>query len=1229
MGKPFSSFMIVQDPRLIGGSLTSSSSTGGLQASVGAVATSSSGHLSLFAVGTPTNAGSYNLRIQESGNLYESTFAWKKAALADDYYLGEPDQRHMITFEDPWCSTPDSTALPSSPNGGKAKGATACFLSSTNKEYLYRTISRAKIQVRHRSVSEDGPKSIYNWSESTIDIQDVAGYGVENASWPDAPIDVAAYQGDTIFLITAFDQELHLYKSTDGTSFELVCENILSRFGGRRAIIFGLRLAISGNYIRILYTAYNKIFTKNPELKLYGFVSTNQGTSFIQTDDGDIDPGIWPSSGASRCAYDFAPFDENGTFILYNRHGVNGLHGFIGKTTSAFVRYANLTILGGDIYETPYRPYVCKTQKEFVVLYSTSCKRSPYLYSEGTYTNPSVQVFNEYKKAIIRLNSDPTTELPIILGNSGLIGSFSDNSGMTGFKGCFRNLPLRGKLFQTGSGYAFYANLLGATDTSPLDPIITWNDESVGPQENNVWQSKEEQDDFRVTANSGIDASVYISFQQWDVSPIRDMNLGNMVNYSSTQSWPLIHQPKGPLYQPQWNSFCGSPDSNPAYGNARTPWVRLKSATLGSTYKWGVDYLTQMASIGTGKDIFKFEDPTSVHASSPSTPAATRYGQNPLDFQGKAASPVSNWGFIPKANGSNLGNQCYAQPHGASFQWECRVDNSATSVTGISIQSYLTVGGNPFLSRMQLLLGNVSIYNDKVVYNDLNADGVIFGTSVPLLTLTPTGYGAEPFKDNWWEFRLSSVPWNSYGADNLSTLYMQLQCRVVGSTNWTISNWFNPGTENGPSGSERQVCAFGMFDAKPGDKAYWRNFQVLKHNNAGQFWINRTPTVGLPDDITDRLPLNDIRGKLCTPNPAYLEKGQKVVWGGVGAEQADSYDLATSYVYDAKNVMLPSPRIGYRTADKSSLTDVDIVLQTKNANYSFMHDGIGILNTNSHLIDVSYSDDNVSYGSAQSIDTSVNRGKVSSANNNILTVEFNGKNTTDQMYSYDSAYNSSQKRSYYIRFDGVTGVAGLTTNQRLKIKQNVGSQIVLEDSIDCSGITAGLSFTVCSDSVYKIYDSRKIGKYMKITMKEVNLSPETFGRIGSVIAGVTIPFSTPLNWNISDSEKPTSTVYKSRGAITWGYSDGPSVRTVSGNMVGDVYSQLRTTIKNSLRSLANYDIQPVLLVLDDNRNRDPDNFIYGRVANGSETNADGWYWDEKSLFWRPIGDMSLSIVEVV
>lgn len=1222
MAKPFNSFMIVQDPRFVDGSLKSSGSTGGLQSSVGAIATSSSGHLSLFSVGNPVAEASYNIRIQESGNLYEATFAWKKSALSDSHYLGEPDQRHMVTHEDPWCSTPESTALPASPRGGKASGATGGFLSSTNKEYIYRVVSPYTIQVRHRSVSEDGPKSIYNWSENTINLQDIAGYGIERSSVADCPMDVAIYQGDTIFMVTAFDQELHLYKSKDGYTFELVCENILSRFGGRRGLVFGLRLAISGNYIRILYTAWDTLFGKNPELKLFGFVSTNQGTSFIKTDNGTIDPGIWPVTGQSRFAYDFSPFDENGTFILYNRFELNKFKGYIGKTTSAFVEYPNLNIEGADIYETPFRPYTCKTQKEFVVLYSTACRRDPYLYSKTDYTSPKIQIFNEFKKAIIRLNEDPTTVKPTILGSSGLIGTYIDESGMTGYKGCFRHIPLRGKLFQSGSGYSFYANLLGVTDTSPLDPLLSFVSEQTGFGEINVWNERDDEPNFSISSNQQMDTSVYIAFQQWDVSPIRDMNLGNMVSYAQTQSWPLVHQPKRPLYQPQWDAFCGSPDKNPNFGNHRSPWERRRSS-FGFSYSWGADYLQQFAW-QSGHDYFLFQDPTSYGAT-------TRYGDT-YSMSGMG-SPVSNWCFIPRASGTSINFDSFSQPHGASFQFECRVDVNSASSVGLSFQTYLLKGGNPGLTNTQFVLGNVIVQEDKVIYKDLNVSGS-GGVGVPLRTLSPTGYGATPFKDNWWEFRLSSVPWNNYSADIVSTLYMQLQCRVVGSTNWTVSEWFTPSTDDPASWNSSisilsQKCSFGMFDARLTDKAYWRNFQILKHNNAGQFWINRTPEAGLPESIKDRLPLNDIRGKLCTPSPSYLQKGQKVVWGGIGAEQADEYTLSTAYVYDAKNLMLPSPRIGYRTGDKSTLTDVDIVFQTEDAKYNFMHEGIGIIGTNCQEIDVAYSADNVTYGSAKTILTSVNRGKTVSAGFNVLEVQWNGKNTNDQMYAYNAAYNSSQKRSYYIRFDAATGVAGLTLNQRLKIKENKGNYIVLEDDIDLSSISTGVSFTICSDSSFKVYDSVNFGKYMKLTLKEVNLSPDNYGKLGSIIVGTTIPFTTPLNWQISESERPTSTNYRSRGAVTWSYSDGPSVRTISGNMVGDVYDQLRDTIKNSLRSLANYDVQPVLLSLDENRNRDPNNFIFGRVSGGSETNADGWYYDEDTLFWRPIGDMSLSIIEVV
>ena len=152
-------------------------------------------------------------------------------------------------------------------------------------------------------------------------------------------------------------------------------------------------------------------------------------------------------------------------------------------------------------------------------------------------------------------------------------------------------------------------------------------------------------------------------------------------------------------------------------------------------------------------------------------------------------------------------------------------------------------------------------------------------------------------------------------------------------------------------------------------------------------------------------------------------------------------------------------------------------------------------------------------------------------------------------------------------------------------------------------------------------------------------------KVGSMTAGLSFSLErVPLNWKHNINVSGNVTEFKSRSGIRWGYSEGPSVRTFTGEIIGDVFDDERENIRNIAKQATKFNVYPVAMIFDGDRGSafdtvgddasakafiDPTNILYGTINSELQMVNEGWQYDSTNQEWKVVGNMQLTVVEVV
>ena len=148
---------------------------------------------------------------------------------------------------------------------------------------------------------------------------------------------------------------------------------------------------------------------------------------------------------------------------------------------------------------------------------------------------------------------------------------------------------------------------------------------------------------------------------------------------------------------------------------------------------------------------------------------------------------------------------------------------------------------------------------------------------------------------------------------------------------------------------------------------------------------------------------------------------------------------------------------------------------------------------------------------------------------------------------------------------------------------------------------------------------------MKITLPVANTAEGSLF-MGGYVAGMTLPFSVPMDWQMRDTQEPNVQMFQSDRGTRSAYLQGPPRRSVSGKVTGDV-SRWRDAFRGLMSNIADYSTNPIVLVTDHAR---PNNSILYCRYDGSTTNQNAaWKYNKENGQWERIGDLQVEFVEEV
>ena len=165
-------------------------------------------------------------------------------------------------------------------------------------------------------------------------------------------------------------------------------------------------------------------------------------------------------------------------------------------------------------------------------------------------------------------------------------------------------------------------------------------------------------------------------------------------------------------------------------------------------------------------------------------------------------------------------------------------------------------------------------------------------------------------------------------------------------------------------------------------------------------------------------------------------------------------------------------------------------------------------------------------------------------------------------------------------------------------------------------------------SVSASYASGIQQRYMRVELRATDDNQLPFGEtefgVGRVVAGMTLPFTVPLDWKHVDSEEQNVDLFQSSTGMRESYKKGDTRRTFSGRVVGDV-DRWRDAFRGTLRTVSQYSAHPLVLVPDgDNANM---SMIYSRFMGEGKLENPAWKYNETTSTWEPVGDIAVVFEE--
>jgi hypothetical protein len=1218
------------------------------------------------------------------------------------------------------------------------------YFSVTNKEYLfirYDNQSNYKIQIYSRPISN----TEQNWTnDGEINIQETGnnrGLGPK-----DVPVfDVCEHTDGKLKLVVRSVNDIDLYESTDGVTFVLVAKQLMSRFLDFRHFL-DMKIASSGPYLKIVYGRSATGIQpqargyKIPPVYLGGMISSDDGATWVGTEvpwdknkfgkvgnlkevygDGITTSLVNASFGAMNLNYDLCGLtDGSGRFLLstnninYSNFSYTIFVVYVSDGPSKFVSKNNLALLQNLSIGKCFLG--CNNDWIWMIIAGSDAQvRCGWSFMGGigssntacdTYTGSpgSNTKFKTNENSILYLNifDDLNVESWKMLGANDIMTREQPTSGG---KGSYFFVPGGGNFYSCGPYMAFVAmaNVVGMG----FDANSGENESDTS----NFYSYQHQAQYFRLSG--------------WNFRPPY-ANLGHWQELFPTLPERIFrHQALGVITQPEFNYIWGKPAEIGNQGNTpnNTLWANHQEFNEINHSIREDGMIFQENIIPAAHPAYKescnfqyFKCPSVISTSFWSSgggqtedPLVNTYRYNTPKFPDsmsvtKQHAPQHSWiaAPIPSFSSASLGAISDSRTPGCCiigvFGGVVNGSSSKNSI-GVRLNSYIydtaipggASGSNVFvqmtaflrMSGTKLSLYDISDDSYSSVYRE--------NTTQLICEVEPsTGtYGANPFSNLWWEFRLSIFPNYSYQLQNPTTTEhspylcsrILLEVRKIGTETWissgvvlkptytvlngvTLSPWKNRPSTNTNSIVQfgTQEIAFGLFKDSGGQAQRSVQFRVLKVCQGSEL-----SQIAMKDDQTGTTDygsyISALRGRKISPRPAFLENNQSIVWGGIGGFKNDFFSTTVNSSYDAKNtIKVSSPRFEYRslgnnTSDiKSSEANIIYEINTTDRKdnsldgFGFYHTGLSVLNTNASTVKIEYSDTS-DFASAYTIGPFTNElktGRITSCSNNNLAIQWDDDVTRA---INDSQYSSSGNTEYYLKFStlaaSVPAAIGSTSYKIIKQRgENYQIKIPgidLSDSSYTANI-AGTSILLYSNQYVVNYTQLPTyNKFLRLTLSD-HLGTDSFFKMGSMVAGITFGLErVPISWEHSETTTGNVTEFNSRSGVRWGYKEGPASKSFTGTIAGDVFENERRNILNITKQAMQFNVNPVVMVFDGDASvfakngddpsakvySDPENILLGTFSQELTLTNPGWRYDETLSEWKTVGDMELTIIEVV
>lgn len=1206
------SFFIV--PTLENAEFTNTDTQGGASYGVGIPNKANTGSLTVLGTGTPSenNPSDLTLRVQDSGSLKNTSFAWKVSTNSDELYLGENDRRYSHNFSDPFFNSAFD-------NGLYGYGLCVGYAPNEEREYCILVDQGSltnQVQVAYRNAFTTIRYSRNSgWIKTIINLRTSFDRGVSysgSGSNASANIATCTLDNGSCLIFVQYNGDIDVYSTNNATTWKLIAQNIVGRFSdfedNRNERYLQLQCASSGNFVKLswcrlvtqTYTVTINVPFFGEQTQTYttdGYVvttmtSSDRGLTWQVTDEilGSSSTsnvyryvGESSNSGSDRFVYSccglsdstkgfmFAMVDTQANVIrTYTSTGMNALS----ENTSLAVPYSLFNQSAPVVS-------IVKGHDSIFMHIDYELQSSQYLEPpHAAQTNVGIDAYpvvmsGEQRMLTISLDQSLENAQWSDLGEYFFelyANGFKLDPTISGFMGSRRYRFYRARMIKVGSSIAVVASL---------------RDKKVG------------------AADGEIPNIIYYRMGGFSTLPVNDFyDDGALLGDSHPKN---KQQQTFALWSPQWECWQGAP-AGVLDASEDGLWTETRS---NATRFWRTDCLTiTNQTNGNNKLYYEFFSSYGVYI--------------PQNTQGYG-TPPNNWLFSTNesefASPENATSGIVKGSSGCCIEWTCRVNLEKTMSLpscAVRIEGYVGRNSQSNASGVPPKTACIEIrmFKDQIVVFDYIAQ-----TSLATIDLT----SAVIKLDNFYEFRLGSLP-NRYS----STPRIALMARPLGEDTWYTTSLLIPSTQSTPALANNtmyQRLQFGCLNSNlvQGLSQDWRNVRVHRGNDLGVLALCGLASYNpIPDCI---------RGMPITNNLTYLRAGQSAVWSGSSGAENDLFDLKTEYAHNANNILhSDSPRQQWRSAGLTTSMETVFALPTDSndrVQRQFVS-GFAVVGTNAKSITLQGATTST-YSDLVTIDFEYTRGRVvtTSTDDHTIEIEFD----SGKVPKAGELISASSKggRKWYSRFGPLVSCSGISNDQHGTIVDHFDGPSVSKQYIELSDLNtdvvigAGTTIIVYRDRGYGAFSGTRSSKSYKVKASGTGNEIENYLYCGSIVAGNTLSVNNLLDWDHTVDEQPNNTMFNSRSGLTWGYNEGPNRRSIQGKLIGDVTDQVRNRLKNSIRRATDFNRRPLFFVLEDG-SQSPDTMFFGNVELGSNDNS-GYFYDENMQQWRSVGDLTLTIIE--